>query len=212
MLTNVSFESLDQIVEKFYNRNLKTTCQDRRSSVLSNSNFQGYELYEPNGLDFPSMRITEKILLGVLHWYFPAELRVLCHLWLEENWGGEFPEIRAVLLTSKRTALGYILVSDRWSSRDFFGNVLKENMVKNIKEMSLRKRSKRKPKRTVRKRGYQDHGTLRPKHDVPMYDYKKFRTLDQQIQKEEFLRQRIIDLENLINDRLMFEMTGFFVE
>lgn len=212
MLQGLTLESLDQTLFKFYEKNLEKVCKDRRSKILDNSNLQGYEMFEPNGLKFPSLKINEKILLGVLLWYMPDELRVLCHLWLEEHWGGEFKEVRAVLLTSKRSALGYLLVNDRWSARDFFGNVLTKKSCETIMSFKLRKRSTKRPKQKVWRRGYQDHGTLRPKHSVPKYDYRKFKTYDQKLQEEELLRQKIISLENLVNDRLMQEINGFSIE
>ena len=133
----------------------------------------------------------------------PKALGVLTNLWLEEHWGGEFKEIKAMLLTSKDTALGYLLVSDRWSSRDFYGNILKENNVKRIlSSMKIKRRCNSRPRRKVWRRGYNDKGSTRLSHDSVRYDYRKLKTVLQTIEEQELLDSKIESLLAIIRQRI----------
>lgn len=201
MLASVSYQLLDLQFQNFYDLYLATECKDRRVPVAVDPNLEN-ETWEPNGLYLPNLNIEEKILLGVLQWYMPEDLSVLMNLWLEEHWGGEFKEIRDVLLSSKDTALGYILVSDRWNERDFYGNVLKKERVRKILRYRFRKRVTRKPTKKVWRRGYNDKGNLRLPHEVPGYDYRKFRTVQEQMAIVEEQQKKFEDLLLLILERL----------
>lgn len=202
-MLEVRFSTLENQIRNFYNLFLKKECEDRSRSVVDSSNLET-DQFEPNGLSFASnLSLTEKILLGVFQWYMPKELGVLTNLWLEEHWGGEFKEIKAVLLNSKDTALGYLLVSDRWSTRDFYGNILKENNVKRILlSMKVRRRNKSRPKRKVWRRGYNDKGSTRLPHDSVRFDYRKLKSVIQTIEEQELLDSKIESLFFIIGQRI----------
>jgi len=58
-----------------------------------------------------------------------------------------------------------------YSERDFFGNLvpLMEKLASQLKVLNLQPR---RAKRTIRHRGYRDHGSLRPSHQwAPKYDW-----------------------------------------
>lgn len=211
-MLRISLEEIDRQIQNFYDRYLSGKCEDRRNLILISSNLESD--LEPNGLNYPkNLKLNEKILLGVIHWYMPEELRVLTNLWLSKSWGGEFEEVRDVLLHSKDYALTYLLVSDRWNERDFFGNVLKENNLKNILRFYVRKIKKSPVKRKVWRRGYQDHGSLRPQHlPEPVFDYRKLLSVEELILREDLKRQKRILLENEINLRLEYETYGQLLE
>lgn len=192
---------MDQRFQIFYNQFLKEKCEDRSKLVFVNPNFAN-EKYEPNGIHFPVRKLTEKILLGVLQWFMPEELAVLTNLWLEKNWGAEFKEVQEVLCTSKETALGYCLVSDRWNERDFFGNVLTEKNLRNIGRLYFRKRETKRPKRLVRKRGYKDKGSLRLPHQSIGYDYKKLKSVIQVLEEEDAQNRKV----ELLFDQIQFRL------
>jgi hypothetical protein len=134
-----------------------------------------------NEINFKLKGLNEKILFGILHWYFPAEIRVIFNLWLEEHFGEDYSEVKEIILLSKETALGYLLVQDRWSSRDFYGNVLTKKQTSNFQKSNLILRLTSKPKDKVFRRGYNDHGSMKPSHLTTMYNYKKFRSLTEQM-------------------------------
>jgi hypothetical protein len=107
------------------------------------------------------MKVKEKKLLAIFSWYFPEEIRWLIQFWLSENWGGESKEVKEVLLTSKETALGWLIIQKEFSTRDFYGNILKENTFRiflsrsfDFVSINLRKKVK---KYTGYCRGYQDN-------------------------------------------------------
>lgn len=192
-MLNVRLDQLESQVLDFYNQNLREICEDRKKLVVDSSNLSN-DIFEPNGLVVPNLNLTEKILLGVFHWYMPRELGCLINLWLEENWGGEFKEIKAVLLNSLDTALGYLLVSDRWNDRDFYGNILKKNNVRKFSRIRVRYRKTSRPKRKVWRRGYNDKGSLRLPHNSVGYDYRKLKSVDDQLKEEELLQEKVEEL------------------
>jgi hypothetical protein len=149
--------------------------------------------------------LKEKILIGVLHWYFPEEIRYLFNLRLEESWGAENLEIRDCLLLSKKTALGWLLVQDRWSTRDFYGNILKNTNLRSLNLSRFKDRNRSKPKESVFRRGYNDKGSLRDPQRSPIYDYKKLRTVSEQILLESLQTQKFQDLLWSIEERLRLE-------
>jgi hypothetical protein len=157
-----------------------------------------------------SLRITDKILLGVLHWYFPAELRCLFNLWLEQHWGLEFKEVKDILLTSKKTSLGYLLVQDRWNNSDFYGNVLvtrrptKNQSPYSIVSMFTFKKQSKNIRKTRRKRGYDDKGFLSPPHSAEkrFFGRKLPITPVELLQEESLQAQKFESLLNKIQLRL----------
>lgn len=186
-LENVTLTRLDNQFSKFYKEFLETECEDRKKLVLDNS--KRLLNFDANFISFPQLSLNEKILLGVLQWYMPLELRVLINLWLEEHWGGEFREIQRLLCTSKYIALGYILVNKRWSARDFYGNILKEKNLKKIKFLKVGQ-VKKKAKRIQRHRGYRDKGSLRLPHQSIGFNFRKLKTVIEK-EEEEILKEQI---------------------
>lgn len=160
-----------------------------------------------------SLKLDEKILLGAIHWYFDENVRFLFNLWLDENWGGEFKEVKSVILSSKTNALGYLLVSDRFNEFDFFGNLLTSRVLKRLSHFSLRG-----PKRSnqIRKSGikypnfcdYKDKGSKRPDHNPePLYNFRKLRSVEEQMLIEAELGLKTDQLFFLVEERLKKEIS-----
>lgn len=216
MSLEISLSTLERHLQRFYNQFLLDRCEVLRRTVVDISNLENDNLFIPNGLEFPlTLKLNQKILLGALQWYMPKELGALTNLWLEENWGGEFLEIKAVLLTSKTSALGYLLVSDRWSTRDFFGNILTERTVKyfSFNKVRIKRRpDPRRVKRLVRRRGYNDKGHLTLPHQSHKYDYKKLKTVVQCLEEEDLLRQKVEQLLQKIEFRITEEQSSQYLE
>jgi hypothetical protein len=73
----------------------------------------------------------EILLLACLHWYFPNEIKFQINLFLEEVWPREEYLAKELMLSSKKTMIGYMIIQDKFSENDFFGNILKkENLEK----------------------------------------------------------------------------------
>lgn len=207
MLATTTLDQLEKNLEKFFNQNwIQEVSRKLRDAVVDNSNLQ-FDLLEPNGIRFNAKTIREKILLGIYQWFTEPELRCLINLWLEENWGGESIEIVKVLNNSKDTALGYLLVSDKWNDRDFFGNFLKNENFIFFKWSSLKRRNHSAPRRKIRRRGYDDKGTLPSKtNPEPIFkDYKKILSVQEQMNREVELQLKITLLYEIIWDRIMLE-------
>lgn len=202
-MLDVRLDLLESQLQDFYNQHLKDACEDRKNLVIDSSNLEQL-IFEPNGLMLPNLDLTEKILLGVFQWYMPKELGCLINLWLGEHWGGEFKEIKAVLLNSKSSAIGYLLISDRWSNRDFYGNILKKNRVMKFCKIRIRHRKNSRPRRKVWRRGYNDKGSLRLPHESISYDYRKLKTVSQKLEEEEILTQK--------TEQLFFEISMRYQE
>jgi hypothetical protein len=66
-----------------------------------------------------------------------------------------------LLLNSKETMLTYLFETKRYSLREIFGNVLRNDCKELFQTLSLKKRI-RKIRKTQRRRGYQDHGSRKP--------------------------------------------------
>jgi hypothetical protein len=100
-------------------------------------------------------------MLGLLHWYCSDEIRFSINLFLEENWGRERRELKAVLLSSKRNALAWIIIQKEFNESDFFGNYLSKNQFNNFFRLRFKIEQK---KQNLRKytgwcRGPQDYSS-----------------------------------------------------
>jgi hypothetical protein len=133
------------------------------------------------------------ILLAVVHWFLDDTWRVLVHVWLEQC--NLQPENRVLMnLVLKNKTLALIWITENYHERRFFGNVLK--LLKQELESLTPIPTKRKvPKRNQRRRGYQDHGTLRPLDRWREKDDWSFTEEQNRIEEE---RQVLLDTTNLL--------------
>jgi hypothetical protein len=102
----------------------------------------------------------EIILLGVIHWYLEDSWRVLVNLWLSEV---ELQKENRVLLdfVLKGKCFAMMWFTQRYHTREFYGNV-KKTLVRLLENLQPILKAPTVPKKVQRKRGYQDHGSLRP--------------------------------------------------
>jgi hypothetical protein len=115
---------------------------------------------------------TDKDLIGlaVLSWCFP-DTGGLIRVGLE-NRHCNSPENEVnfrLLLFSKEVA--ETVLNGLFSDRDLFGNWI-PRMRKLISKLDFKESNTGRPKRILRRRGYRDHGTLRPSSEwLPSSDY-----------------------------------------
>lgn len=121
-----------------------------------------------NRLRLLSRRKSFLMMLCIFSWYCPPDLGVLIRLEVEEvisKWENS-DEIRA-LLHSKTLMLMFFRLTNKWSTRDFWGNIICE---KNLKLIWILVRPVMKPRstprKTVRRRGYRDKGFLKLPHKI----------------------------------------------
>lgn len=197
--------NLEGTLQQLYNRNMGERCKSLRNHVVDNSALE-FSTLELNGFILKTRKLKDKIVLGIMHWYMPLELKVIVNLWLEENWGPELKEVKEVLLTSKEMALGWILVQEFWNNNDFFGNIACASRLERIcRLMSLPKKRTSQPRKKTFRRGYNDKGSLRPLHRSLGYDYRKLMSVSDQISLQEEEAQRVSALFQRIRERLLLE-------
>jgi hypothetical protein len=106
----------------------------------------------------------EKFALALASWWL-GNLGVLIRIELEES------EFLSVRIASHSKAGAVQLLFEQFSNRDFYGNLL-PLIVKVVGELRFTLKQPEKAKKKIRRRGYQDHGSLRPSSSwKPKYDW-----------------------------------------
>lgn len=143
-----------------------------------------------NSLVLKTRKLDDLVLLTLFSYYVPEELGVLLRLELQEV-ADRNPEVEILhfLLQGKGLMFCYLCDTNLWSTRDFFGNILNEKKLKRIQTFfAYRFKTKRRPKRVQRHRGYRDKGTLKENHEYHSFvSYtKEMKELEEQrmIQKD----------------------------
>ena len=162
-------KSLIYQVDSFLKEETKEVMKELRMQVVDNPNFTedfvGFKLHNLN--------LKQLIGLSYGSWILPKEIQVMLQLDLFEyikRLSLEDQFIVETILGSKVAAEGWLIDTQLWHTRDFFGNIL-PLWAKSLKGLSFRRVNK-KLKRVQRKRGYHDHGTLAPSHTwLPKTDW-----------------------------------------
>lgn len=107
-------------------------------------------------------------------------------------------EIR-IMFSSKDNMVKYLYLTQRYTSNEIFGNLVK-NGVNSVKNLKIIKRSTKVVK-PVRKRGYTDKGSLRPKEKwLPSHDY-TLTNLQREIEKKRTrLDKSVIQITNYLEN------------
>lgn len=146
MFKNEDLRLLDLSLKKiFFSKFAERTNSLRR--FLLDSPTQQPDIFLQFDLTHIQLKVTklsEKIGLACMSWYMPDEIKILLQMDLKENWGADGLEIRDILLNSKDFMLSWLIIQNRWSESDFFGNVLTKRLsylwtTSNFKRMSQRK-------------------------------------------------------------------------
>jgi hypothetical protein len=132
---------------------------DRRNSDLVAPRFEGtFRILEFEG----GHREKNLENLALLSWYLREDLGLMIRLWIED----QLPKVNMqsrcrtkVLISNAATARMFF--SETHSFRKIKGNFL-DYWRKLLRAVRTKYRSNKNPKRKVRRRGYDDHGTLRP--------------------------------------------------
>lgn len=205
--------TLNQL-EDFFSKWSQSLEVQRKTILLStkvsmNPTLQLEKGWELNHFNFKRhLKLKEKLILGILLWYLPDEIRVLGQLELERIWGGERKEWKAMLTTSKLVALGLLLEQDAFNDNDLWGNILTEKFLRRIllcfpDDLKKKRRRAHPPQR---RRGHRDSGGERKIYLGPnRIDYNKLKT-PLQVERERIsLELRIFDLREQIERRIIKE-------
>jgi len=143
--------------------------KELRMRVVDNPNFTSEFL----GFKLHNLKLKQVMGLAYGSWIIPQELGIMLQLDLQEyikRYDLNDRIILEILLTSKGHAQKWLLETDLWHFRDFFGNIL-PIWIRTINRLSFRPVNK-KLRKPQRKRGYHDHGTLNPSHKwLPSHDW-----------------------------------------
>lgn len=157
-------------VEKHSTKMFIMRIETLRSAVVNNSNFHSEN---QTFFSLRNLKLKDIIRLAIVSWYIPEEVGTILRLDLEakiKNLAKEDRTIVELLLQSKGQMLKFLLETQLWHSRDFFGNILSTKIkLDNFFKPSPPRRKVRRPQR---KRGYDDHGSKVPDSKwTPKYDW-----------------------------------------
>lgn len=176
-------------IDSYLIKETKEVMKELRMQVVDNSNFT------ENFVGFKLHNLNLKQLIGLSYgsWILPKELSVMLQLDLFEytkRLSLEDQFIVETILGSKRAAEEWIIDTNLWHTRDFFGNIL-PLWARTLNNLSFRKVNK-KLKRVQRKRGYHDHGTLAPSHTwLPKEDWSLTEAQNELEKKRDIFRDTI---------------------
>lgn len=132
------------------------------------------------------------VALSILSWYMNPEIGILLRLELEKI--TQEDPIFKFLLKSKSSMLIFLDNTNRWHTRDFFGNILNKNLLSAIlKSFRPIYETKKKVKTPERIRGYRDKGSLRKNHE-----YHDFTDSSKEMIEMENQREIQIDTNDLL--------------
>jgi len=185
---NLNFIQFEKQVEDFLYRKLLLPELLRTAVVITPTFLEQYFIVYPR-------KFKEIQGLIVISYYCPEPLK--WRIWLDLN-EMSFSHLNEkqrieiqILLSSKENMLKYLFLTNRYTSHEIFGNILGEGL-KTLKFLRIYRRSTKIVYR-LRKRGYDDKGSLRPKEKwLPDSDY-TFTDLQNEKEKRSQLRQSVIN-------------------
>lgn len=164
------FVSIETQISNVVQRSL-----DRRTSVFVSPTLRLKDK-SYDGVKF-SKKYRDLLTLIILSWYsdyfgdFSDYVRYEIELYLNKNL--LFPELNASLTSKSCLNFVIILFLQQHSTNDFFGNVLNPKQINKVLDLVVLKIIRpRQPRQSVRRRGYKDKGSLRPKSSwLPTEDW-----------------------------------------
>lgn len=160
-MISTELEVLQRELRKFYKQNLQERTKSLRQLLLDDSKHLDWK-YDFTSIRIPSRRLVDLIGLAVMSWYMNEEIRFLVQQELISNWPTEEKEVGEILLTSEIYMLAWLKIQQKFTERDFFGNVLNRRLSNIWSLSTFRKISERQVKKyTGWCRGHQESNHLR---------------------------------------------------
>lgn len=156
MRDKVNSQEFCSSVESLARQWFSTRRKILSNHVVNSSNFTDRKLFF--NLKYASK--VELIKLAIVMWYADEEVHFVLRMDLEEkikNLPLEDQVIFNILLSSKAEMLIFLLETNLWHTRDFFGNILQN--LEQLDRLLIPKVPQNKVKRPARKRGYHDKGS-----------------------------------------------------
>lgn len=145
--------------------------------------------------------------LAIFQWSFPEKLHWRVLLDLKEKTHSQLNEKQklelSILLSSKEICYFYLYETERYSSREIFGNILGNQARELFKTLKVQKKIKKRVLESQRSRGYRDKGNLRPKHQwLESYDF-SFTEYQNKLEKKSYLQTKCShNLKQLLTEKL----------
>lgn len=144
-------------------REVERFCKERTKSLRTAALVNPKRYPEWEGYWVLPKKKEELLLLAIWSWYCDDETMVLLRLQLQNlsERNSDLFFLRFAV-ESKDIMIEWLLKTNLWTTRSFFGAVLcQDNVVRTKLHIRPRWVSKKKPTKTVRRRGYKDKGSLR---------------------------------------------------
>lgn len=162
---NLPYLQFNIQLEKSIQRNLKlfenqriTFSRDLSLEFRPYSNHQEVQIFFPR--DYRLLRT-----FCVIQWYFPQNLHFLSYITLEEQtfkWLTNKQRLELkILLSSKENCIKYLYLTERYTSSEIFGNILKNDVKDLLKKLKITRKRYPKPTEKVYRRGPKDKGSRR---------------------------------------------------
>lgn len=151
---------------------------------------QSYSIHYPRNFRLlRALAISQWWFPEILHWRIWLDLTDMTFSWLSRK---QIVELN-VYLHSKEDCLKYLYWTDRFSGNEVFGNLLGKDLTETLKVLKITRKVKRKPRKSIWRRGYRDHGSRRPLHRwLPSEDY-SFDEYQVLLEKERELTNKLIN-------------------
>lgn len=181
-----------------FNIQLRKICEKWKNQTFHQF-FENHVLNTPTLSDeiLPEIRVSYpksfRLMrtLCILLWYFPKSSYwyILCDLKLMN-----FPHFNRkqrlelkILLSSKENMEKYLFETKRYTSYEIFGNILGNDARDLFKTLKVGYFRNKIPRRTIRRRGYQDHGSRKPDEKwLPQFDF-SFTEYQNEKEKKQYL-------------------------
>lgn len=166
-MRNSSLDSQDFNRQVFL-RTMETSDLFLRTAVLDSSNPRRFT----NEVGIKKSDVTTLVCLAICSWEMEPEVGVLLRLAIEEKIRNKLDMfwIKA-MLESKAYCFLFLQQTQRWHTRDFFGNIYTKQNLQTALSCIYFRQLKINPivKRTVRRRGYKDKGSRRQPHELHQF-------------------------------------------
>lgn len=131
----------------------------RTSALVSSKRLEKWT----NRIHLKSKSSTTLVLLAIASWQMEPEIAILLRFELQEiiNNNEDLDWLR-FLIQSEAHCYIWLLETQKWSSRHFFGNICTQQQItKALKSIKFEFQRTSKPTRVQRRRGYKDKGSLK---------------------------------------------------
>jgi hypothetical protein len=201
-MLKLTLKEFDLQLERFYSKYLKERTESLRTKILD-SPTQWPEDQDPTRLWIKAKKQRHWIVLALMSWYAPEEVRFLLQLELLEHkqWDVVDFDLGELLLTSKSYALGYVLEQEFWNESDFFGNVLNKEFVTIWMSLDFARISTRKvPRYSGYCRGYQDSSRRAPS-PLPL-ELRAKSSVEEELERQELARIHLLYWKEKVKERI----------